>query len=165
MSYRRQTVAKALDKVFDDSVIRINIEKGIFNLTIKTCKEKSESLSWKNAFFVKEYSTTARKVIANLTYTPNAPQVIQRINDGMIKPEDLASYSHAELRPEFWEEQKLKTMARYIGTKSEQEHDGFFKCGKCKTYKTTYTQAQTRSADEPMTTFVTCLNCNNVWKF
>lgn len=165
MSYRRQVVSKALDKVFDDSITRINIEKGVFNFTIKICKEKSESLSWTNAFFVKEYSKTARKVIANLTYTPNAKQVIERINDGIIKPEELASYTHAELHPDFWAEQKLKTMARHINTKPEQEHDGFFKCGKCKTYKTTYTQAQTRSADEPMTTFVTCLNCNNVWKF
>ena len=55
-------------------------------------------------------------------------------------------------------------MAKYVGKVEDQEHDGFFKCGKCKTYKTTYTQAQTRSADEPMTTFVLCLNCNNRWK-
>jgi transcription elongation factor S-II len=26
-------------------------------------------------------------------------------------------------------------------------------------------QMQTRSADEPMTTFVTCVNCGNKWKF
>ncbi len=64
-----------------------------------------------------------------------------------------------------------------------------FKCGKCKMNKTTYYQLQTRSADEvsgisrwhqscvglmdmstvrlvqPMTTFVTCVNCGNRWKF
>jgi transcription elongation factor S-II len=40
-----------------------------------------------------------------------------------------------------------------------------FKCGKCGQRRTTYYQKQTRSADEPMTTFVTCLNCNNRWKF
>lgn len=165
MSYRRQTVTSKLENVFEDNVIQINIEKGIFNFTIKICKEHSEQLSWKNCFFVKEYSKNARRVLANLTYTPNAKQLIKRINDGLIKPEELASYSHEELYPDFWAEQKLKIMAKHINTKPEQEHDGFFKCGKCKTYKTTYTQAQTRSADEPMTTFVTCLNCNNVWKF
>ena len=165
MSYRRQTVSLNLDKIIDDAVTKINIEKGIFNYTILICKENGESLSWKNNFFVKEYSKNARKVLANLTYTPNSQQVLQRLKDGMIKPEELASYTHEELNPDFWAEQKLKVMSRYINTKPEQEHEGMFKCGKCKTYKTTYTQAQTRSADEPMTTFVTCLNCNNVWKF
>ncbi|XP_078445509.1 transcription elongation factor TFIIS-like [Wolffia australiana] len=40
-----------------------------------------------------------------------------------------------------------------------------FKCGRCGKRKTTYYQLQTRSADEPMTTFVTCVECNNHWKF
>eukprot|EP00484_Ammonia_sp_Unknown_P026775 CAMPEP_0197039402 /NCGR_PEP_ID=MMETSP1384-20130603/16191_1 /TAXON_ID=29189 /ORGANISM="Ammonia sp." /LENGTH=328 /DNA_ID=CAMNT_0042469993 /DNA_START=102 /DNA_END=1088 /DNA_ORIENTATION=- len=40
-----------------------------------------------------------------------------------------------------------------------------FKCGKCNQRKCKYSQAQTRSADEPMTTFVTCLVCGNRWKF
>ena len=38
-------------------------------------------------------------------------------------------------------------------------------CGKCKARATSYTQAQTRSADEPMTTFCECLKCGNRWKF
>lgn len=40
-----------------------------------------------------------------------------------------------------------------------------FRCGKCGQRRCSYYQMQTRSADEPMTTFVTCLNCNNRWKF
>jgi transcription elongation factor S-II len=43
--------------------------------------------------------------------------------------------------------------------------DGLLKCSKCKSKNTTYTQVQTRSADEPMTTFANCLDCNNRWKF
>lgn len=38
-------------------------------------------------------------------------------------------------------------------------------CGKCGMKKVSYTQAQTRSADEPMTTFCECQNCGNRWKF
>jgi DNA-directed RNA polymerase subunit M/transcription elongation factor TFIIS len=50
--------------------------------------------------------------------------------------------------------------------KAEENEDyvGQFKCGKCKSVKTTYDQLQTRSADEPMTTYVTCLGCSNRWK-
>lgn len=40
-----------------------------------------------------------------------------------------------------------------------------FKCGRCGKKETTYYQMQTRSADEPMTTYVTCVNCSNHWKF
>ncbi len=40
-----------------------------------------------------------------------------------------------------------------------------FKCGKCGQKRCTYTQLQTRSSDEPMTTFVFCMDCGNRWKF
>ena len=40
-----------------------------------------------------------------------------------------------------------------------------FICGKCKSSNCTYYQLQTRSADEPMTTFVSCQNCGKRWKF
>lgn len=52
--------------------------------------------------------------------------------------------------------------ARGAGT-AQAETDMFI-CGKCKKRKCTYFQMQTRSADEPMTTFVTCISCNNRWK-
>ncbi len=39
-----------------------------------------------------------------------------------------------------------------------------FKCKRCKSRKTTYYEMQTRSADEPMTIFITCLTCGNRWK-
>ena len=39
-----------------------------------------------------------------------------------------------------------------------------YKCGKCKQNKTVYYKLQTRSADEPETTFITCVNCNHKWK-
>jgi hypothetical protein len=40
-----------------------------------------------------------------------------------------------------------------------------FQCSKCKERTVSYSQAQTRSADEPMTTFCECWNCGNRWKF
>lgn len=51
-------------------------------------------------------------------------------------------------------------LAVHEGTKS-----GLIKCGGCGKSNTTYHQAQTRSADEPMTTFVLCNECGKRWKF
>ncbi|KAL9081699.1 MAG: hypothetical protein Q9159_007118 [Coniocarpon cinnabarinum] len=41
----------------------------------------------------------------------------------------------------------------------------FIQCSQCKQYKVAYSQAQTRSADEPMTTFCECQVCGKKWKF
>ena len=38
------------------------------------------------------------------------------------------------------------------------------KCGKCKKNKISYYELQTRSADEPLTTFYNCLLCGHRWK-
>ncbi|KRH95120.1 transcription elongation factor S-II [Pseudoloma neurophilia] len=43
------------------------------------------------------------------------------------------------------------------------EVTNIFTCGKCKQKNCRYRQLQTRSADEPMTTFVFC-KCGHVWK-
>ena len=41
---------------------------------------------------------------------------------------------------------------------------GEFQCNKCKSTKVTYYQMQTRSADEPMTVFLSCLKCGKRWR-
>ena len=45
-----------------------------------------------------------------------------------------------------------------------RNHRGAKKCRKCGSRSTSYYEVQTRSADEPMTQFITCLDCNNRWK-
>lgn len=41
---------------------------------------------------------------------------------------------------------------------------GEFTCRRCRKDKTTHYALQTRSGDEPMTVFVTCLTCNFRWR-
>ena len=64
-----------------------------------------------------------------------------------------------------WEAQNEDKINEMCGIKGELLKASLFTCGRCKSTKTTSTQKQTRSADEPMTVFVLCLNCNNRWKF
>ena len=78
-----------------------------------------------------------------------------------MKPEEMASKELNKLREKYTKEAiNDHQMAQNEGTKTDM-----FTCGKCKAKECTYTQLQTRSADEPMTTFVYCTACGNRWKF
>jgi len=58
-----------------------------------------------------------------------------------------------------------ENMREAMVAKEEKSISTALECGKCHQKKVSYSQAQTRSADEPMTTFCECLNCGNRWKF
>lgn len=63
-----------------------------------------------------------------------------------------------------WEQANEAKVNEMCGIKGDLLKASLFECGRCKSHKTTSTQKQTRSADEPMTVFVLCLNCGNRWK-
>ena len=45
-----------------------------------------------------------------------------------------------------------------------QASTNMYTCRKCKSTRCTYYEMQTRSADEPATIFVTCLDCGKHWR-
>ncbi|RWV84568.1 hypothetical protein GW17_00053707 [Ensete ventricosum] len=109
-----------------------------------------------------------RSIMFNLK-DGNNTDLRRRVLMGEVKPEKLIA-----MTPEEMASDKRKLANEQIKEKAlfECERGGppkattdQFKCGRCGQRKTTYYQMQTRSADEPMTTFVTCVNCNNHWKF
>ena len=68
--------------------------------------------------------------------------------------------------PENWEELFTKK-AEQDKLKYELKPEAMttlFKCRKCQSRETSYYEVQTRSADEPMTHFITCLKCSNRWR-
>lgn len=92
---------------------------------------------------------------------------------GFFKDEQFAKLKSEEMASDSKNQEREATRKRTLeecqsdwGTRHGTiQESGMFQCGKCKQSRTTYFQMQTRSADEPMTTFVTCLNCKNKWKF
>ena len=71
-----------------------------------------------------------------------------------------------ELFPKRWEnllKQKYLEDQVIYETRTDMGTD-LFHCGRCGGKNCSYYQLQTRSADEPMTTFVTCLICGKKWK-
>lgn len=78
-----------------------------------------------------------------------------------MKPEEMASHERQRQNKQI----KDKALFECERGKQAEATTNSFKCGRCGKRKCTYYQLQTRSADEPMTTFVTCVNCNKRWKF
>ena len=166
MSYRRTVfINKCAEflNIAQDNIIVINMEKGVFNKAIEIAKKNKTDLKWSNPDFVKYYATNARRLLANISYTLNSTELISKIKNGHILPYSLVNLSREELNPSLWNSLKSKNLEKII-VKQETAEDGMFKCNKCKSMKTVYYQMQTRSADEPMTTYVTCTNCGAKWK-
>lgn len=167
MSAKRQIfidiAGKSLELQTGNSII-INLEKGVFNKSIQMCKDKKYDINWSSKQFNKTYAVIARRVLANISYTPNAKEFKSKIINGNINSYDVASFTKEEMYPELWGRLKAENLAKKELKKEIVHEDGMFKCNKCKSMKTVYYQMQTRSADEPMTTYVTCTECAARWK-
>jgi transcription elongation factor S-II len=92
---------------------------------------------------------------------------LEQINNGEITYQMLADMTHQEMNPERWKlliEQKIKRDENKYNTNDIQASTDMFTCRKCKSKRCTYYELQTRSADEPATIFVTCLDCGKNMK-
>ncbi|XP_057818117.2 transcription elongation factor TFIIS [Cryptomeria japonica] len=109
-----------------------------------------------------------RSIMFNLKDGSN-PDLRRRVLLGEIKPDKLIVMTAEEMASDQrkLENKQIKDKALFECERGQNPKatTDQFKCSKCGQRKCTYYQLQTRSADEPMTTFVTCVNCNNHWKF
>jgi DNA-directed RNA polymerase subunit M/transcription elongation factor TFIIS len=158
----RSNIISKIDEIIKDIKISRNVERGVFNFTLKESTTKKLLKKWENPFFVNIYLDRLKTIYINIQYEP----LKILIQSGNIKTSELAFMTHQEMRPDKWDkmiEEKNKRDKCKYETVIEAATDTF-KCRKCKSNKCTYYQMQTRSADEPMTTFVSCLDCGCRWK-
>jgi len=117
----------------------------------------------------KDYQAKYRSLWSNLK-DPLNDGLRSALFTGDLSVDTLIGMSHEELaNPTLQQERKkLKLYQQEARRGDRHMRDAtcsMFTCNKCGQNKTTYFQLQTRSADEPMTTFVTCCNCGHHWKF
>lgn len=158
----RKNIVANFRVVTKDEKISMNLEKGIFNYTIQTSDKRNLIKKWNNELFLIIYIEKLKMVLFNL----KNETILNKLINKEIKAHELAFMTHEELRPDIWNQlielKKIKDENKF-SPKLEASTDDFT-CSKCKSKQCTHYQLQTRSADEPMTTFVTCINCGNRWR-
>jgi len=160
-NFRKNIVSK-LDEILKQEKKSINVEKGVYNYSLKEATQRRVVKKWDNPFFVQIYTSRLRAIYTNLFN----PELLEQIQNGEIKSHEVAFMTHQEMNPKKWDtliQAKIKKDKNKYEVNLEAATDTF-KCRKCHQNKCTYYQLQTRSADEPMTTFVSCLECGNRWK-
>lgn len=182
----RQRFSTHLGAVTSPSVR--NAERSIYNWSVQQTRKSNDDPSWENPRFRWRYTQKlvnllaemkrGQAVEATVTASPEGrvnlqlkiiPQLVYRLKTKELEAKSLARYPAEVLWPEGpWAaaifEMKKRDLEREKARAQEKDYEGLFKCGKCKSAKTSYYQMQTRSADEPMTTYVTCRNCGHKWK-
>lgn len=141
--------------------LAIQIEFSIFEYSLNYC------IKYDKNHIKPVYNDKLNFLLSNLDETNsriNNKTLKKKILTGEIKPTFIAFLSPSQIHPEKW--------SHLISKKQYTEHrenniaySNDYKCKKCGESKSKVTQIQTRSADEPMTTFVICLVCHNAFKF
>jgi len=146
-----------------------DLEHEIYNYIIEYLNRVYLEKSWENPRFRQLYLSKARSVLNNLdtgSYVNNGTSLLYKYSNGEISAKELANMTPYELDPNRWKkhEEQKEHDAKIFSKNSAFGTTDLFKCGKCKERKCTYCEMQTRSQDEPMTTFITCMNCGNKWR-
>lgn len=108
------------------------------------------------------YSSKIQDIYYNLN-PMNSPTLLAGILNKKIAIERIPFMNPEELNPTVWENTiKRREFIEY--KKNNMATSDAYECRKCKQRKCKVYSLQTRSADEPMTIFVQCENCNCSWR-
>ena len=167
-SHIRNSSYLMFHKILQDDTKSRQIEKDIYNSCLKYSSENNIIKNWDNVIFKSIYISRIRSIYSNLksdSYLKNHNFKDKILNDE-IDPKKISSLSNYDIYPEVWEDllKKLKEKDKLKYDLKPEAMTDMFKCRKCGSRSCSYYEFQTRSADEPMTQFITCLDCKNNWK-
>lgn len=146
--------------------ICINLEKSTHNWAVRQSESHNDAPASDNHRHMSRYKHKFLEIQKNLKHSPTLKQ---RILSGQLKTNKVFDLPLENLWPggPYAKAKEMgikRDMAKDYNLANEKDYKGLFRCNKCKGYKTTYYELQTRSADEPMTVFVTCHVCRITWK-
>ena len=143
------------------------LERAIYNACIHESKKRHILCDWSFPLFESLYERKVRYICGNLhphSYIQNT-DLLARYKRGEYTFEDLMTWNQTEIFPERNKElaeKQFQREQRLLEGNKANATDKFF-CGRCHKRECTYYELQTRSADEPMTIFIQCVNCGKRW--
>lgn len=143
-----------------------DLESAILKNVYDQAYKEGIDIDWKNRVFWNMYRSRAISIYENLKGISDESW-LEKLNSGKITPHGFVELSAVDLCPNRWKDAIEKIIESEKNLYSNNNSASIFLwCSGCKKKtKCDYYQMQTRSADEPMTTFVTCLECDRHWKF
>jgi transcription elongation factor S-II len=167
MNSTRQKIITLFKTIFKSKDVII-LENSIVDYTLKISKERNIVYSWDNEFFKKIYINKARSIFSNLktdTYIKNT-YLMKNVKKNKISIEELPYLSFQAIFPEHWKKimDDKHNRDKFLYENQTEAMTDQFKCGRCKSRECSYYELQTRSADESMTTFITCIKCGHRWR-
>jgi len=152
MSIKEKMIKEFFEIIKNEDIVK-KIEEGITNFT----NEYIEINNTPIFLFDEIYENKANELKIILSMSKKI------INDKKILPERIAFMKSEELFPEKYED--IFKKKEIHNSNNETKGSTAFECKKCHDRNAEITQKQTRSGDEPPTTFITCLNCGFKYKF
>lgn len=165
--YRNTTLKLFKESLMMDFDHILKEEQGTRVNALVTLIEKELNQKHKNND--KSYKEEVRALKKFLSQ-PDHPQLRERILNGELTPKEFC-FADTKVLMSQTDQNKLNDHGKDILESKRSDYmgnnvaEGFYQCKKCKSKRTIMTQQQTRSADEPMTTFVVCVECKHTMKF
>ena len=145
------------------------IEDSIYRYTISQSELKGIDQNIENKYFKRIYVNKIITLFNNLdknSYIKNNT-FLERLYEKDFDLYDIAFLTPQEIHKDHWKKYLDRQSANdeFLYSRTAGIRTSEYKCGRCKERNCTYYQLQVRCSDEPMTTFINCLNCGNRWSF
>lgn len=165
----RAKVAAKFGASLGDADVGKRLEIVLWNAVLRSCQKDGIPFEWTSAVansFRERY--TSRAVGIDVFNLRRNERLRASLLDGSIPLKRFVVMKPWEMDPDKWapvfEQVAFKQLRKQLTTDIDTVPEGMLTCRKCKSKKTTFMEIQTRSADEPMTVFATCLACQHRWK-
>ena len=166
----RDKVIQNFTELFEDESLSKEFETEMLQSIQKVAIKEGIEVDWGNKVFWNMYRNKAISLYENLkgldSYVGNKENWLNKLKSKELTITQFVEMNAFDMCPSRWKAtiEKIIETEKKLYSKSDAASI-FMWCSSCKKKsKCDYYQMQTRSADEPMTTFVTCLECDKQWK-